>query len=51
MIENVITALASSTPALRERYLERVRTVNTPEARKIESRLAQLVERDRARAA
>lgn len=47
MIENVLKSLARSTPALRERYLERVRSVDAAEAREIEQRLASLVERDR----
>jgi len=51
MIENVINALAASTPALRERYLQRIRTVGGTEARQIEFRIAQLVEQDRTRAA
>lgn len=47
MVEVVLNALASSTPALRERYLERVRRVNAAEAREIEQKLAELVRRDR----
>jgi len=51
VIENVLNALACGTPALRERYLERVRGVSTPEARELEARLTWLVEEDRRRAA
>lgn len=49
MIQNVLTILAASTPALRARYLDRVRTVRDPEAREIERRLQDLVEQDRRR--
>ena len=51
VIENVLNALACGTPALRERYLERVRGVSTPEARELETRLTWLVEEDRRRVA
>ncbi|MGZ4190214.1 MAG: hypothetical protein ACXVQV_08880 [Actinomycetota bacterium] len=47
MIESILTALEKSTPALRERYLDRIRSVGTQEARMIEERLICLVERDR----
>jgi hypothetical protein len=47
MIENVLHSLARSTPALRERYLARIRRVNAAEAREIERRLATMVEHDR----
>jgi predicted Rdx family selenoprotein len=47
MIETILTALEKSTPALRQRYLDRIRSVGTAEARKIEQRLIDLVERDR----
>jgi hypothetical protein len=48
MIETILTALEKSTPALRQRYLDRIRSVGTAEARVIEERLTDLVERDRA---
>jgi len=48
MIETILTALEKSTPALRQRYLDRIRSVGTAEARAIEERLINLVERDRA---
>ena len=51
MIENVLNARAASTPALRERDLARVRTVNAAEAREIERRLASLVAKDKSQAA
>jgi hypothetical protein len=51
MIENVLNTLASSTPALRERYLARIREVGTAEAREIEQKLASLVEQDKTQAA
>lgn len=47
MIENVLKSLAASTPSLRARYLERIRSVNAAEAREIERKLASMVERDR----
>jgi hypothetical protein len=47
MIETILTALENSTPALRQRYLDRIRSVNTAEARAIEERLVNLIERDR----
>ena len=48
MIETILTALEKSTPTLRQRYLDRIRSVGTAEARAIEERLINLVERDRA---
>ena len=48
MIETVLTALEKSTPALRQRYLDRIRSVSGAEARAIEEKLIDLVERDRA---
>ncbi len=39
MIETILTALQNSTPALRQRYLDRIRSVGTAEARAIEQRL------------
>ena len=33
MIETILTALEKSTPALRQRYLDRIRSVRTDEAR------------------
>jgi DNA-binding TFAR19-related protein (PDSD5 family) len=51
MIETILTALEKSTPALRQRYLDRIRSVRTEEARAIEARLIDLIERDRAHAA
>jgi hypothetical protein len=47
MIQNVLTILASSTPALRARYLDRVRKVQGTEAREVEQKLQSLVEQDR----
>ena len=47
MIETILTALEKSTPALRQRYLDRIRSVGTAEARAIEERLVNLIERDR----
>jgi hypothetical protein len=46
MIETILTALENSTPALRQRYLDRIRSVGTAEARMIEERLVDLVQRD-----
>ena len=46
MIETILTALEKSTPALRKRYLDRIRSVGTAEARAIEQRLVDLIERD-----
>ncbi len=51
MIEKVLNTLAASTPALRERYLARIRNVDAAEAREIEVRLASLVARDKHQAA
>lgn len=51
MIENVLSALASSTPSLRQRYLERVREVASPEARELEAKIMRLIEADVTRAA
>ena len=48
MIESILTALEKSTPTLRQRYLDRIRCVGTAEARQIEERLIDLIERDRA---
>jgi len=50
MIETVLTALEKSTPALRQRYLDRIRTVTGAEARAIEEKLTDLIERDKAHA-
>ena len=50
MIETILTALEKSTPALRQRYLDRIRSVRTDEARAIEARLIDLIERDRVHA-
>ncbi len=47
MIETILTALQNSTPALRQRYLDRIRSVGTAEARAIEKRLVDLIQRDR----
>jgi len=47
MIETILTALQNSTPALRQRYLDRIRSVGTAEARAIEARLVDLIQRDR----
>jgi len=47
MIETILTALENSTPALRQRYLDRIRSVGTAEARAIEERLVDLIARDR----
>ena len=46
MIETILTALENSTPALRQRYLDRIRSVGTAEARAIEERLVDLIARD-----
>jgi hypothetical protein len=46
MIETILTALENSTPALRQRYLDRIRSVGTAEARAIEERLVDLIEHD-----
>jgi len=51
MINNILSALESGTPALRARYLERIRTVPGPEARQLEHEVASLVQRDRFKAA
>ena len=45
MIETILTALENSTPALRQRYLDRIRSVGTAEARAIEERLVDLIKR------
>jgi len=50
MVETILTALEKSTPALRQRYLDRIRSVGTPEARAIEERLIDLVAQDNDRA-
>lgn len=51
MIEEVLRVLSkSASPALRERYLARVRTVQGADARRVEERLAQIVARDRRQA-
>jgi hypothetical protein len=50
MIDSVLSALEKSTPALRQRYLDRIRAVGTEEARIIEERLIDLIERDRSMA-
>ena len=47
MIETILTALEKSTPTLRQRYLDRIRSVRTAEARAIEERLVDLIQRDR----
>lgn len=47
MVENIINVLASSTPALRQRYLERIRQVPGDEARKLESAILAMVARDK----
>ena len=46
MVDNILNTLAASTPALRQRYLERIRTVPGAEARELEARLTELVRRD-----
>lgn len=51
MINNILSALQAGTPALRARYLERIRRVSGPEARELESAVASMVKRDRAEAA
>lgn len=52
MTNDILNALAAATPALRQRYLQRVRGVPGPEARKLEAQIRELVERDQgARAA
>jgi len=51
MIENILNALAAGTPALRERYLERIRTVPSPQARELEVRLLNLIQEDRLKVA
>jgi hypothetical protein len=48
MIETVLTALEKSTPTLRQRYLDRIRTVSGAEARAIEEKLVDFIERDKA---
>ena len=48
VIENVVNALAAGTPSLRERYLQRISAVRTPEARQLEERVRRLVELDRS---
>ncbi len=50
MIETILTTLEKSTPTLRQRYLDRIRSVRTAEARAIEERLVHLIERDHATA-
>jgi hypothetical protein len=50
MIETVLTALEKSTPALRQRYLDRIRSVSGAEARAIEEKLINLIERDKSHA-
>ena len=47
MIETILTALQNSTPALRQRYLDRIRSVGTAEARAIVKRFVDLIQRDR----
>jgi hypothetical protein len=51
MVKEILNVLAQSTPALRARYLARVRAVPGPEARRLESELLALTQRDTARAA
>ena len=46
MIRNIMSLLESTTPALRQRYLERIRSVKGREARELEQRLVSLIERD-----
>jgi hypothetical protein len=47
MVDNIIKSLAGSTPALRQRYLERIRSVPGEEARRLEERISALVARDK----
>ena len=47
MVENIINVLAASTPALRQRYLARIRTVPGQEARKLEAAIMDMVARDK----
>ena len=47
MVDNILNTLAASTPALRQRYLERIRSVPGSDARELEARLTELVARDR----
>lgn len=44
MIENILNALETSTPALRERYLERIRSVEGEQARELEQRLVSMMD-------
>jgi len=46
MEQSIVNVLAKSTPALRARYLQRVRSVPGPEARRLEAEIRVLVERD-----
>ena len=48
MVNNIVSILASSTPALRARYLQRIQQVPGREARELEAELRAMVDRDRA---
>ena len=47
MVANILKSLEKSTPALRQRYLARIRQVPNAEAREIEARLIDLIARDK----